>query len=394
MGEEIADVIGYSMALANELGIDLSSTIRAKMIKNAQKYPAEKFRGRFGTRRQRPAHSITRDTADCHRRRQRAGGRGIGRAGRVSSRSPPICLPTPISAGSQRRPASTIIRTGFSIGCADLLRNRRLGCTPAHSKIILNSSIAWRAVAPLWGNGGEVLRRVRSPRKAGRRVAKRRIFCFPKLATRPPACPMTVPGWQKLATAPAAAAFERSRCDRRGLTAFSISAELLARRIPRSLLQPRAKSRFSAVGAAAGRRTLAARARIPILRGDRPMCRSPRTVQAEIERIGHVLAQEFGLGGLFGVDLMIDGDRSGRLKSIRATPRRSKSVERCTGLPRRQQPTPRRAAMACSPTPFPPRTDVTLRQSNSVCQANRDSLLDVCRLGAHGSAQSSLAGAR
>jgi NTP pyrophosphatase (non-canonical NTP hydrolase) len=47
IGEEIADVVGYSMALANELGIDLSSAIRAKMIKNAEKYPAEQFRGRY-----------------------------------------------------------------------------------------------------------------------------------------------------------------------------------------------------------------------------------------------------------------------------------------------------------------------------------------------------------
>jgi len=48
VGEEIADVVGYSMALANELGIDLSSAIRAKMAKNAQKYPAERYRGRYG----------------------------------------------------------------------------------------------------------------------------------------------------------------------------------------------------------------------------------------------------------------------------------------------------------------------------------------------------------
>lgn len=48
VGEELADVVGYSFALANELGIDLSSTIRAKMIKNAQKYPADQYRGRYG----------------------------------------------------------------------------------------------------------------------------------------------------------------------------------------------------------------------------------------------------------------------------------------------------------------------------------------------------------
>jgi NTP pyrophosphatase (non-canonical NTP hydrolase) len=47
VGEELADVIGYSFALANELGIDVSSAIRAKMIKNIEKYPAEKYRGRY-----------------------------------------------------------------------------------------------------------------------------------------------------------------------------------------------------------------------------------------------------------------------------------------------------------------------------------------------------------
>src|SRR4026207_70799 len=48
VADEIAHVVGYSMALANELGIDLSQAIRAKMIKNAQKYPADQYRGRYG----------------------------------------------------------------------------------------------------------------------------------------------------------------------------------------------------------------------------------------------------------------------------------------------------------------------------------------------------------
>src|SRR5690349_18592815 len=47
VGEELADVIGYSLALANELGIDISVAIRAKMVKNAAKYPADKYRGRY-----------------------------------------------------------------------------------------------------------------------------------------------------------------------------------------------------------------------------------------------------------------------------------------------------------------------------------------------------------
>jgi len=48
VGEELADVVGYSLALANELGIDVSSAIRAKMVKNRLKYPAEEYRGRYG----------------------------------------------------------------------------------------------------------------------------------------------------------------------------------------------------------------------------------------------------------------------------------------------------------------------------------------------------------
>jgi NTP pyrophosphatase (non-canonical NTP hydrolase) len=48
VGEELADVVGYAAALANELGIDLSSAIRAKMVKNRLKYPADQYRGRYG----------------------------------------------------------------------------------------------------------------------------------------------------------------------------------------------------------------------------------------------------------------------------------------------------------------------------------------------------------
>ena len=47
VGEELADGIGYSFALANELGLDISNAVRAKMVKNAEKYPAEKYRGRY-----------------------------------------------------------------------------------------------------------------------------------------------------------------------------------------------------------------------------------------------------------------------------------------------------------------------------------------------------------
>jgi dCTP diphosphatase len=48
VAEELSDVMCYSLALANELKIDLADAIRSKMIKNAAKYPAAEFRGRFG----------------------------------------------------------------------------------------------------------------------------------------------------------------------------------------------------------------------------------------------------------------------------------------------------------------------------------------------------------
>ncbi len=48
VADELADVLCYALALANELKFDLAAAIRTKMQKNAQKYPAEKYRGRFG----------------------------------------------------------------------------------------------------------------------------------------------------------------------------------------------------------------------------------------------------------------------------------------------------------------------------------------------------------
>jgi NTP pyrophosphatase (non-canonical NTP hydrolase) len=46
--EEVADVLCYTLALANELGIDLSDALRAKMVRNAEKYPIDQIRGRYG----------------------------------------------------------------------------------------------------------------------------------------------------------------------------------------------------------------------------------------------------------------------------------------------------------------------------------------------------------
>ena len=43
--EELADVLSYSILLADRYGIDLDEIIQKKMQKNAEKYPVEKASG-------------------------------------------------------------------------------------------------------------------------------------------------------------------------------------------------------------------------------------------------------------------------------------------------------------------------------------------------------------
>ncbi len=46
IAEELADVVIYALEFANATGLDLASTIEAKMIANGKKYPVEKAKGR------------------------------------------------------------------------------------------------------------------------------------------------------------------------------------------------------------------------------------------------------------------------------------------------------------------------------------------------------------
>jgi NTP pyrophosphatase (non-canonical NTP hydrolase) len=48
VGEELADVLCYALAIGNELNLDVSSAVRDKLLKNARKYPAAEYRGRYG----------------------------------------------------------------------------------------------------------------------------------------------------------------------------------------------------------------------------------------------------------------------------------------------------------------------------------------------------------
>ncbi len=48
VAEELADVLCYSLALANEMKLDVASSMRDKMAKNELKYPADEYQGRYG----------------------------------------------------------------------------------------------------------------------------------------------------------------------------------------------------------------------------------------------------------------------------------------------------------------------------------------------------------
>jgi dCTP diphosphatase len=48
LADELADVLSYTLLLADGLGIDLAAALEAKLRKNAAKYPVEKARGVSG----------------------------------------------------------------------------------------------------------------------------------------------------------------------------------------------------------------------------------------------------------------------------------------------------------------------------------------------------------
>ena len=54
IGEEIADVFCYTLAMVNELNLDLTNIFTKKMERNRAKYPVAGFRGRFGKDDPRP----------------------------------------------------------------------------------------------------------------------------------------------------------------------------------------------------------------------------------------------------------------------------------------------------------------------------------------------------
>ncbi|MBI5276337.1 MAG: nucleotide pyrophosphohydrolase [Burkholderiales bacterium] len=46
VAEELADVFYYTLLMSRDLGIDLAEALRSKLVSNAQKYPADKAKGK------------------------------------------------------------------------------------------------------------------------------------------------------------------------------------------------------------------------------------------------------------------------------------------------------------------------------------------------------------
>lgn len=47
IAEELADVLAFAFSFANAADIDITTALRAKMAKNAAKYPADQYQGRY-----------------------------------------------------------------------------------------------------------------------------------------------------------------------------------------------------------------------------------------------------------------------------------------------------------------------------------------------------------
>jgi predicted ATP-grasp superfamily ATP-dependent carboligase len=98
----------------------------------------------------------------------------------------------------------------------------------------------------------------------------------------------------------------------------------------------------------------------------------PAAVRGQVERLGAVLAEEFGLVGLVGADLVVDD--AGDVHVIEVNPRPTASmelVERAGG-----ESVARAHLAACGLAPPTPPPDATARQAKAVVFGDRDLVVD------------------
>ncbi len=70
IADEMADVFCYLLAMSNVIGLDLGDALRAKMVKNARKYPAEAYKGKYRLENQ-SGFLTTESTESTERGKQR-----------------------------------------------------------------------------------------------------------------------------------------------------------------------------------------------------------------------------------------------------------------------------------------------------------------------------------
>jgi predicted ATP-grasp superfamily ATP-dependent carboligase len=185
---------------------------------------------------------------------------------------------------------------------------------------------AMAEVVPLWGNGGKVLLRVRSPLRLSATLQQAN-FLFPETRESPVGLPRDGSWLAKTGRGASGS----------GVRILISSGDPSIRASGRHFFQRRvAGTPYSAVFVAAdGGATLLGvvqqlvgepwlGARQFQYCGAIGPANLPTSVHVEISRIGHVLAREFGLIGLFGVDLVIDKEQ---VWTIEVNPRYTASAE-------------------------------------------------------------------
>ncbi len=263
-----------------------------------------------------------------------------------------------IVGASVRAAVASAVRVGFEVVAADLFADEDL-CRIADATQIHNypfGLVAWlqslsptpdawvytgalenhselvdkmAAIAPLWGNSGEILRQVRSPRRLAD-CLRRAGLLFPEMRESPAGLPRDGTWLAKTgrgASGNGVAVFDdfknRPECFfQRRVAGIPCSAVFVATAgkavllgIVRQLIgEPWLHARpFQYCGAI----------------GPWPVSAQVRAV---IRHVGDVLASGFGLRGLFGVDFMLDGDRVWTIEVNPRYPASVEIVERATGM--------------------------------------------------------------
>jgi uncharacterized protein len=304
-----------------------------------------------------------------------------------------VKLPLAIVGASTRAAAASAVRAGFQPITADLFADADLrqiatatrispypdgfldwlrtieppawmytGAMENHPELV--DQMAW--IAPLWGNPGDVLTRVRSPRELAHALRSASLL-FPETRESPDGLPHNGTWLAKTYQGASGSGVKvlSTEYDSSLATRHSPLATFFQRRIPGT---PAAAVFIAADGSAAllgvtqqliGQDWLGAHGfQYAGSIGPLPMSESAR---ATIQNIGQTIAEQFELVGLFGIDFILNDDE---VWTLEVNPRYTASVEiieritglhalaahaaACTGLPNPTSP----LATRHSPLPF------------------------------------------